>query len=79
MVGRGVKINQAKCAFLREKISLSVWKECKVKTQTWKYLILQDHLPESALRISAFVAQNRTKNACPKLLPTKISLASRRL
>lgn len=74
--GRGVKINQAKCAFLGEKISLLVW---EVKTQTWKYLILQDHLPESVLRIRIFVAQNRTKNACPKLFPTKISFASRRL
>jgi hypothetical protein len=56
-----------------------VWEEGKVKTQTWKCLILQDNLPESVLRISTFVAQNCIKNACPKLLPTKISLASRRL
>lgn len=63
--GEGVKINQAKCAFLGEKISLLVWEEGKVRTQAWKYLILQDHLPESVLRIRTFVAQNGTKNACP--------------
>lgn len=61
------------------KISLLVREEGKVRTQTWKNLILQDHLSESVLRIRTFVAQNRTKNACPKLFPTKISLASRRL
>jgi len=61
----------AECAFLGEKLSLLVWEEGKVKTQTWKCLILQDHLPESVLRISTFVAQNCIKKCVPQTTSNK--------